>query len=308
MERPGAAKGDEVELREYLRGEILEEAAFGHLSEAERDRRLALFDAAPQPDPGRRSPRLSAASGEVTPGIDEADDPTLWCESRSIHRASRAINIYVARPVGDGQLPGVLVIHDNRGLYEHYREITRRLARLGYVALAPDLLTPVGGGESYGTDEEKVAALGTLDRAEMVEDLLASLAELGSLPSVWPDRLGVVGFCFGGAMAWLVATQAPAGLAAAVSFYGLNPPLGEIPNIRAAVLGIFGELDDRVNAGIPDTEKAMVAADKLFEIEIYPGAEHGFHNDTTERYHPEAARAAWARCVDFLERHLSRGT
>jgi carboxymethylenebutenolidase len=291
-----------VDVREYLRDELLEEGSHGYLSEGELERRLQLFD----------SGSVSASGGVVAynrvgdVGVTVAEsDPGIAVENRSVLSDAGTVEVYVARPSGGASAPGILVIHENRGLTPHIRDVARRYAKLGYVALAPDLLTPKGGADSFADPADAIAALGTLERDAMVTQLLASLDELAALDGVDSARLGVTGFCFGGGMTWRVATKAPQ-LSAAVPFYGSNPPLEDVPNIHAAVLAIYGALDERINAGIPDIEAAMTAAGKSFEKEIYEGAEHAFHNDTNpDRYNATAAKAAWARATAFFADHLS---
>jgi carboxymethylenebutenolidase len=296
-----------MELREYLRDEILEEADHGYLSEEERNRRLALFDAA---ETGSASglrlmanPQASVSGSDVGVTVPETD-PAITVERRSISNGTRTVDVYVARPAESGEAPGILVIHENRGLVPHIRDVARRYAKIGYVAVAPDLLTSKGGADSFSDPAEQIAALGSLDREDMLVDLQASLSELAALPGVRADRLGVTGFCFGGGMTWRLATKEPR-LVAAVPFYGGNPPLEDVPNIHAAVLAIYGGLDERINAGIEDIEKAMAAAGKVFEKEIYSGAQHAFHNDTNpDRYNADAARAAWARATGWFDHYL----
>jgi carboxymethylenebutenolidase len=299
-----------MELRDYLRDEILEEAEAGYLTAAERDRRLMLFDSArsgsmPSAGGGVRLMTNPATSPSSTVGVTIPEsDPAITIHRHSLDSDSRPIECYVARPSADGTAPGILVIHENRGLVPHIRDVARRYAKLGYVALAPDLLTPLGGADSFSDPAEQIAALGSRDRDEMLSDLGAALDELASLDVVRSDRLGVTGFCFGGGMSWRICTRDQR-LRAAVPFYGGNPPLEDVPNITAAVLGIYGALDERVNAGIDAIEKAMADAGKVFEKEIYPGAQHAFHNDTNpDRYNPDAAGAAWARATSWFERWL----
>jgi carboxymethylenebutenolidase len=289
-----------MDVREYLRDELLEEASQGYVDAAELERRLALFDGGAAASGGVRAKNQDGADGVTV----AEDDPAITVERHEVSSPAGAVEVYVARPAGDGVAPGILVIHENRGLTPHIRDVARRYAKLGYVALAPDLLTPKGGADSFADPAEAIAALGTLDRDDMVTQLLAALDDLASLPGVDAAHLGVTGFCFGGGMAWRVATKDPR-LAAAVPFYGSNPPLEDVPAINAAVLAIYGGLDERINAGIPAIEEAMRDAGKSFEKEVYDGAEHAFHNDTNpDRYHPSAAAAAWARATEFFAKHL----
>jgi len=291
-----------VDVREYLREELFEEGAHGYMTEAELERRLALFEGRAASAAG--GVRAQARTGEEGTTVPESD-PAITIERRIVEAEPDDVEAYIARPTGASKAPGILVIHENRGLTPHIRDVARRLAKLGFVALAPDLLTPKGGADSFDDPAAAIAALGELDRGAMVDELLACLEELSALPEVDPSRVGVTGFCFGGGMAWRVATKAPQ-LRAAVPFYGSIPPLEDVPGIGAAVLAIYGGLDERINAGIADIEGAMAANGKSFEKEIYEGAEHAFHNDTNpDRYHPEAAAAAWARTAAFFAEHLA---
>lgn len=292
-----------MDVREYLREELLEEAELGYLDAPELARRLALFDQA--------TPRSSAApmKAEVpnaaSPLSVPENDSSVIGEDRTIDTPVGPLDLYVVRPAeATGPLPGLIVIHENKGLVPHIRDVARRLAKLGYVVVAPDLLTPVGGAGSFADDAERIAALGTLDREGMVTQLIAATDELASLDGVDSNRLGAIGFCFGGGMTWMLAAR-DSRIKAAVPFYGPIPPLDLVPTINAAVLGIYGALDERITAQGEEIEKAMAAAGKHFEKEVYPDAQHAFHNDTNpERYNAEAAAKAWQRATEFLAAHL----
>jgi carboxymethylenebutenolidase len=209
---------------------------------------------------------------------------------------------YLARPGGDGAAPVILVCHENRGLTPHIEDVTRRLAMAGYVGLAVDLLTRQGGSAKLG--ESKVpGALGVIDPAQFVSDFKSGWAYLQEQPFAESERVGMVGFCFGGGVTWLMAVEMPE-LKAAVPFYGPPPPEEDLPRIQAAVLAIYGELDGRITGTAERIEAAMVANGKVFEKEIYPNADHAFHNDTGSRYNPEAAMAAWARTLDWFGRYV----
>ena len=199
-----------------------------------------------------------------------------------------------------GKLPGVLVIHENRGLNPHIEDVTRRIALEGYVAFAPDALTPLGG---YPGDEDKARELfQKLDQARTREDFLAALAFLGKRPEC-TGKVGAVGFCYGGAMVGFLATRAPE-LAAGVAFYGTQPPAEDVPKIRAPLLVHYAEKDDRINAGIAAFEQALKASKVRHQIFTYPGTQHGFNNDTTPRYDEAAAGLAWKRTLEFFALHL----
>jgi carboxymethylenebutenolidase len=196
----------------------------------------------------------------------------------------------------------VLVCHENRGLTEHIKDVTRRLAKAGYVALAVDLLSRQGGVSAFSSDEVP-GALGNTAPDQFVQDFLSGWEYLKTLPYTQPERVGMVGFCFGGGVTWLMATQMPE-LLAAVPFYGPHPAVEAVPGIQAAVLGIYAGNDQRINQGIPPIETAMQENGKTFEKMIYPNVEHAFHNDTSPRYNPEAAQDAWRRTLAWFGQYV----
>ncbi len=208
----------------------------------------------------------------------------------------------LAKPAkATGRLPVVLVVHENRGLNPHIEDITRRLAIDGYLAYAPDALAPVGG---YPGDEDKArAAFGKLDMGKTNADFLAATRALLALPE-GKGKVGVVGFCFGGGMANYLATMVPE-LAAAVPFYGGQPPDADVAKIQAPLLIHYAATDERINAGWPAYEAALKAAGKRYEAHFYPGTQHGFNNDTTPRFDAAAARLAWQRTLGFFKAHLA---
>lgn len=209
---------------------------------------------------------------------------------------------YLARPAGAaGKLPGVLVIHENRGLNPYIEDVARRLAVANYIAFAPDGLTSVGG---YPGDEEKgVKLFQQVDREKMMQDFIASARWLKARPDC-TGKIGVVGFCFGGLVANTLAARLGADLAAAVPFYGGQIPAAEAAKIKAPLLLHYASLDTRVNAGWPAYEEALKAAGVSYTVHFYENANHGFHNDTTPRYDEAAAKLAWQRTLEFFERHL----
>ena len=210
---------------------------------------------------------------------------------------------YLARPRDTERHPGVIVIHENRGLVEHIKDVARRLAIAGYAALAPDLLARVGGTDHFTSLDELQTSLRTIPQEAFMEDLKAALDNLRTWPCVSPNLLGVTGFCFGGGLTWRLLTQYQ-GLKAGVPFYGAAPPSADVPNIKARVLAIYGELDQRINATIPDLEKAIKGSGVHYEKVMYPGAAHAFYNDTGANYNPEAAKDAWARTLAHFAQYL----
>lgn len=214
---------------------------------------------------------------------------------------SDTVKAYVAKPANaSGKLPGVLVVHENRGLNPHIEDIARRLAVDGYLAMAPDALTPLGG---YPGDEDRARALfAQLDQGKTRQDFIAAAGALKSRPEC-SGRIGVVGFCYGGGMAHHLSTQLP-DLAAAVPFYGNHPPAEDAAKVRAPLLIHFAGIDERINAAWPTYEAALKAAGARYLAHQYPGTQHGFNNDTTPRYDANAAQLAWERTLGFFRQHL----
>ena len=212
------------------------------------------------------------------------------------------VKAYVVRPAGtSGKLPGVVVIHENRGLNPHIEDVARRTGLAGYLAFAPDGLTSLGGYP--GTDDEGREMQRTLDRDKLNEDWVAAVELLQAHPDC-TGRVGCVGFCYGGGVSNMLAVRIP-DLAAAVPFYGRQAATDDVPKIQAPLQLHYASLDERVNAGRPDYEAALKANDKNYVAYMYEGANHGFHNDTTPRYDEEAAKLAWQRTLDFFKEHLT---
>jgi carboxymethylenebutenolidase len=211
------------------------------------------------------------------------------------------VRAYLVRPAeAQGKLPGVLVVHENRGLNPYIEDVARRLGVAGYLTLAPDELTSVGGYP--GDDEKGVALQAKLDQKKMMEDWAAAAAYLKSRPEC-TGKVGVVGFCYGGGVANNLAVRMP-DLAAAVPFYGMQPSAEDVAKIKAPLLIHYGGLDNRVNAGWPAFEAALKANHVSYTVYIYEGANHGFHNDTTPRYDKAAAELAWNRTLEFFNKTL----
>ena len=208
---------------------------------------------------------------------------------------------YLAKPAkAAGKLPGVLVIHENRGLNPYIEDVTRRLAVEGYMAFAPDALAPVGG---YPGDEDKAREMfAKLDANKRFEDLYAGAGVIKSRPE-FSGKIGTVGFCFGGLIVNQLAVRMP-DLAAGVPFYGRQVSAEDAAKIKAPLLLNFAEHDDGVNKSWPAYETALKANKVRYQAYIYPGTNHGFHNDTTPRYDEAAAKLAWSRTLDFFKQHL----
>jgi len=212
------------------------------------------------------------------------------------------IDCYLARPASArGKLPGILVIHENRGLNPYVKDVARRLAVSGYMALAPDGLTSVGG---YSGDDENGAKLfQQVDREKMREDLAAGAVYLKNRPDC-TGKIGAVGFCFGGGIVNYLAVRMGADLAAGVPFYGAQPTAEDAAKIKAPINAQYGGLDERINAGWPAFDAALTAAGVTHEGHIYANANHGFHNDTTPRYDEAAAKEAWTRTLAWFDKYV----
>jgi carboxymethylenebutenolidase len=209
---------------------------------------------------------------------------------------------YWAKPVGGGLFPIVLVCHENRGLTDHIKDVTRRFARAGYAALAVDLLSRQGG--TAGKDSSSVPSLlSGMPQDQFVQDFISGLRYAQQQPGVRADRVGMTGFCFGGGVTWRVAVGVPK-LRAAVPFYGPPPSADEVSAINAAVLAMYAERDSRITSTAPAMETAMQQAGKTFEKIIYPDTDHAFFNDTGARYNAEAAQDAWEKMLAWFDRYL----
>ena len=240
------------------------------------------------------------AAGQQVP----KDDIRLKTEYTNYPSPAGTGNVtgYLARPVNAGaaRLPTILVIHENRGLNPHIEDITRRLALDGFMAFAPDALTPLGGYP--GNEEKAVAAFATLDRAKTLEDFVAAAQWLKARPDS-TGELGAVGFCFGGGIVHTLSIRVP-DLKAGVPFYGNTPDPADAAKVKAPLLIQQADVDERINATWPAYEAALKAAGVKYTAYRYPGTQHGFNNDTTPRYDAAAARLAWERTVSFFKTHL----
>lgn len=254
-------------------------------------------------DPPTATSAAPVATSPAAYGTVMPDDPAVIASDVQFPAADAATLMgYLARPASEGTAPVILVCHENRGLTPHIQDVTRRFAKAGYAGLAVDLLSRQGGSAAVGQDNVP-GALGNTSPDQFVEDFKSGWRYLQGQPFADARRVGMTGFCFGGGVTWRVATQMPE-LLAAVPFYGPHPPVEDVPNIRAAVLAIYGELDSRINSGIPTIEQAMVENNKIYEKIIYQGADHAFHNDTGSRYNPEAAKDAWEKTLAWFEQYV----
>jgi carboxymethylenebutenolidase len=232
-----------------------------------------------------------------------ADDKRIRAEYDTVPspQGNGSIKGYLVRPANAAKLPGVLVIHENRGLNPYIEDVARRLAVADFIAFAPDGLTSVGG---YSGDDEKGAALfREVDRGKMAEDFFAAAMWLKSRPDS-TGKLGAVGFCFGGGIVNQLAVRMGSDLAAGVPFYGAQPSAADAAKIKAPINAQYGELDTRITDGWPAFDAALTQAQVPHEGHIYKGANHGFHNDTTPRYDEAAAKEAWQHTLDWLNTYL----
>jgi carboxymethylenebutenolidase len=282
---------------------------------------LNLFDRYVHGDIGRRDflegAKKFAVGGLTAAGIWESlrpnyawaeqvpkDDKRLKTEYATVPspQGNGSIKGYLARPANaTGKLPGVLVIHENRGLNPYIEDVARRLGTANFVAFAPDGLTSVGG---YPGDDEKGAQLfGPVDKPKMTEDFIASARWLKGRPDC-TGKIGAVGFCFGGGIVNTLAVKLGSDLSAGVPFYGAQPTAADAAKIKAPLLLQYAGLDTRINGGWPAFEEALKANHATYTAYIYDNCNHGFHNDTTPRYDEAAAKLAWQRTLDFFNKYL----
>jgi carboxymethylenebutenolidase len=254
-----------------------------------------VADAASQP-----APLWAQRPGVTVP----PDDPAVDARMVTFPSDAATVLAYLALPRTRPKAPAVVVVHENQGLLEHFKDVSRRLAKAGYGALAPDLVSPRGGTDKLTDSAEVSAYLARTPPERHLELLNAGVRYLQRLPAVRGDRIGTVGFCFGGGMVWRFATQNP-DLRAAVPFYGPNPPLADVPKIRAAVLAFYGALDTFVTPMMAEIRNALDRAHITYEMHVYEGANHAFFNDTGDRYNAAAAKDAWARTLAWYGRWLS---
>ncbi len=241
----------------------------------------------------------SYAKAEVVP----KNDPRLNTDDIKYPGATGDVRANLARPKGDEKLPGVIVIHENRGLVAHIEDVTRRVALEGFLAVAPDALSPLGGTPE---DPDKAPSMiQTLDNQWNIRNFLAAVRYLMTHPAS-TAKVGVVGFCWGGGIANQLAVNSPE-LIAVVPFYGRQPAPEDVPKIKASLLLHYAGLDEGINRGIPAYEAALKKASTDYRLYMYEGAKHAFFNDTNaERYNKEAAQLAWERTISFFKEKLKK--
>lgn len=245
------------------------------------------------------SPNFAAAQ------VVKKDDPRIKAEyvEYSSPQGSGTMKGYLVRPAkASGKLPGIVVVHENRGLNPHIEDIARRLALDNFIAFAPDALTPLGGYPAGGEDEARTL-FGKLDRTKSAEDMVAAVGFLQKHAEC-TGRVGAVGFCWGGTAVKMLASRVP-DLAAAVPFYGPGDP-AQAATVKAPLLVHIASVDPRVVDAWPPYEAALKAAGVSYQMHMYEGAQHGFNNDTTPRYDEKSAKLAWTRTVDFFNNHVRR--
>ena len=239
-----------------------------------------------------------ALAQQVAPDDPDIETMTVEYQSPDGHGTIRGL---MAKPAGaDGPLPAVLVVHENRGLNPYIEDVVRRVAKAGYLALGPDGLTPLGGYP--GNDDEGREMQSSLDGAKLMADFFAAFEYLRDHEGS-TGKVGCVGFCYGGGVCNALAVAYP-DLAASLPYYGRQPVAEDVPSIKAPLLIHYAGLDDRINAGWPAYSEALAAHQKEFTVHFYPEVNHGFHNDTTPRYDPEAAELSWKRTLAFFDTHL----
>ncbi len=228
------------------------------------------------------------------------DDTRLHTEYIKYPGATGEVRAYLARPKGDAKLPGVIVIHENRGLVPHIEDVNRRVALEGFLAIAPDALSPLGGTPE--DSDQARSLMQKLDSQETTKNYVAAVKYLKTHPQS-TGKVGCIGFCWGGGVTNQVAVNSP-DLTAAVPFYGRQPSSEGVPKIKASLLVHYAGLDERINAGIEAFEAALKEAAIDYKIFMYEGAAHAFFNDTGSRYNEEAAKIAWERTISFLKEKL----
>jgi carboxymethylenebutenolidase len=296
-----------TEIQRYLAEEVAEDLNDGIITRREAVRRLGLLGVTGAAATGLLATfatgGAAAAAPDVTSGQDggRSASETAWAPvaRESITFTGPRVPLMAAWAPAARPRGGVLVIHENRGLTEHIRTVAGRLAASGYSALALDLLSEEGGTGSFPGEAEVAAALARVPPERFVADMKASLTELKR--RVRGKKLAAIGFCFGGAMVWRLLTAGEPRLSAAAPFYGPFPEGGSFAGSRAAVLGVYGGLDARVNATLPAAKAALEAGRRRYELLTFTEADHAFFNDTGARFNPHAATEAWRRTLNWFD-------
>jgi carboxymethylenebutenolidase len=253
----------------------------------------------------------SAAAMALLPVLDmndtafkssDQDDPDLISEFIKFTGETGEVKGFLSRPKTGNKFPAVLIIHENRGLQPHIQDVTRRMAKEGFLAMAPDALSPLGGTPENDLDKA-VSMIGQLDKDKTVKDFVAAVKYLKTQP-LSTGKVGCTGFCWGGGMTNQMAVNCP-DLDAAVPYYGMQPTADQVPSIKAPILAHYAGDDARINQGIPAFEEALKKNKKEYQIFMYEGAQHAFNNDSNkERYNEKAAKLAWSRTIAFFKEKL----
>jgi carboxymethylenebutenolidase len=308
---------DAHRLKRYLAEEMVEEYEDGRMSRRQMIETVGrIFGVAivspallaslgcSNPEANVEEPETALVPESNTDGITvQPDDSDIEVSEVEVPGEAGTIEAYQARPSSEGPFAAILLIHENRGLTDHIRDVTRRFAKVGYTGLAVDLLSRVGGTSQFADEAEVTTAISALDPEGVISDLKSSVTWLEKQPYVQEGKIGGIGWCWGGGQAWRLATKEPR-MSAVVAFYGPNPPLEDVPDIQAAVLGIYGAEDQRIMDQEPELEEALAAAGKTYKMQVFEGANHAFFNDTGERFNPEAAREAWSYTMDWFGKYL----
>jgi carboxymethylenebutenolidase len=295
-----------TEIQRYLAEEVAEDLADGIIGRREAVRRLGLLGVTGAAASGLLATFASgtaAATGSADQESGRGASETSWAPvaRESITFAGPRVPLMAAWAAAANPRGGVLVIHENRGLNEHIRTVAGRFAASGYSALALDLLSEEGGTGAFPGEAEVAAALARIPPERFDADMKAAVTELkGRLRG---KKLAAIGFCFGGAMVWRLLAAGEPRLAAAAPFYGPFPEGGNLSGSRAAVLGVYGGLDTRVNASRPAAKAALEAARRKYELLTFTEADHAFFNDTGARFNPHAATEAWRRTLNWFDAH-----
>jgi carboxymethylenebutenolidase len=308
---------DEQRLKRYLAEEMVEEYEEGRMTRRRMiqtvGRILGVTVVSPtllaslgcaNPESEVEEPEEAPVPESGTDGVTvQPDDPDIEVSEVQVPGEAGSIEAYQALSSGGGTFAAILLIHENRGLTEHIRDVARRFAKVGYAGLAVDVLSRAGGTDQFADEAEVTTAISELDQEGVMSDLQSSITWLEEQSYTQEGRIGAIGWCWGGGQAWRLATEEPR-LNAGAAFYGPNPPLEAVPNIQAAMLGIYGGEDARITDQEPELEEALAEAGKTYEMRIFDGANHAFFNDTGERFYPEAAEEAWLLTLDWFDQHL----
>jgi carboxymethylenebutenolidase len=239
--------------------------------------------------------------------IVSPEDPEIVAGMVEFSGEAGKIRGYLSKPKTEGKCPGLIVIHENKGLSRHIQDVVRRYSKEGFAALAPDCLSRAGGTDQFATEEKTIEAIRAQPSEAVISDLLSGVRFLHDSPSC-TGRVGVVGFCWGGGNSLLLAT-ASTDIKACALYYGRSPsPLDLVEKISCPVLGNYGETDAGITSQVPALEEAMKKYGKRLDAKVFKGAGHAFNNNTNpDRYHPESAGEAWSRTVAFFRKHLTAG-